>query len=78
MIIIHTECQVSLFKVKNIRQFKIKKNKKTIDQVGDLIDGLDYYNQTKNYMEPILDKNGTYSMVSNRIYKLNLQMINFF
>ena len=78
MIIIHTECQVSLFKVKNIRQFKIKKNKKTIDQVGDLIDGLDYYNQTKNYMEHILDKNGTYSMVSNRIYKLNLQMINFF
>lgn len=26
-------------------------------------DGLDYWNQTKDYLEPILDKNGTYSMV---------------
>ena len=31
-------------------------------------DGLDYWNQTKDYLVPIWDKNGVYSMVTQLNY----------
>jgi hypothetical protein len=31
--------------------------------VNNFTDGLDFWNQTANYLVPVLDKNGTYSTV---------------
>ena len=40
--------------------------------------GLDYWNQTKDYLVPILDKNNTYSMVTLDLYRIKIKFTSLF
>ena len=62
---------VDFLNLKNLNGSQIDKNLLSLVLNNASLSGLDFWNQTKNFLEPILDKNGTYSTVRIFIFSLN-------
>ena len=67
-IIIHIEYQVKILNVHyKIHLYEINHVILLAELDKGDIDGLDFWDQTKDFLEPVLDKNNTYSAVYNKI-----------